>query len=118
MVLIGRITFLGSFFDQIGLLYKFFKKFKVNRMYDETSLKRVLDTRWSAHYDSACAIIGHYKHIIAAQSTIVNGDRMFETEDVVTAIGLLNILRTESFCFNAIIMQKILGLVKSADSVL
>ena len=43
---------------------------------------------------------------------------MFETEDVVAAIGLLNILRTESFCFNAIIMQEILGLVKPVDSVL
>ena len=43
---------------------------------------------------------------------------MFETEDVMTAIGLLNILRTESFYFNAIIMQKILGLVKPVDSVL
>ena len=43
---------------------------------------------------------------------------MFEMEDVVTAIGLLSILRTKSFCFNAIIMQKILGLVKPVDSVL
>ena len=37
---------------------------------------------------------------------------------MVTAIGLLTILRTESFTFNAIIMQKILGLVKPVDSVL
>ena len=87
-------------------------------MYEGTTLKRVLDTRWSAHCDSTCAITGNYKHIIAALSTIVNGDRRFETEDVVTAIGLLNILRTESFTFNAIIMQKILGLVKPVDSVL
>ena len=116
VALIGRITFLRSFFDQIGLLYEFFKKFKVDRMCEGTSFKRVFDTRWSAHYDSTCAIIGNYKHIIATLSTIVDGDRMFETEDVVTAIGLLNILRTESFCFNAIIMQKILGLVKPVDS--
>ena len=78
----------------------------------------MLDARWSAHYDFTCAIIGKYKHITAALSTIVNGARMSETEDVVTAIGLLNILRTESFCFNVIITQKILGLVKLVDSIL
>ena len=49
-------------------------------MCEGTSLKRVLDTRWSAHYDSTCAIIGNYKHIIAALSTIVNGDKMFGKE--------------------------------------
>ena len=65
-----------------------------------------------------CAVIGNYKHATAALSTIVNGDGMFETEDVVAAIYLLNILRTENFCFNAIITQKILGLVKPVDSVL
>ena len=82
VALVGRITSLGSFFHQIGLLHKFCKKFKVDRMHEGTSLKRVFVTRWSAHYDSTCAIIGYYKHIIATLSTIVNGDRMFETEDV------------------------------------
>ena len=38
VALIGRITFLGSFFDEIRLLYKFFKKFKIDRMNEGTSL--------------------------------------------------------------------------------
>ena len=67
-----EITDLNLFYDRIGMFYISFAKFKTDVMYEGKSLKRVLDTRWSGHYDPTCAVIDNDPDISNALTLIVN----------------------------------------------
>lgn len=113
--LVSGIDSLSVFFDRLGVLYNFFSQFKVDKVYDGTSLKRVIATRWSGHYDSTVAVVKNYSEILAAVDLVSKSHGEFDAEDVAIATGLSKILREESFKFCAVLMKKVLGILQPAD---
>ena len=117
--LISNIATLNQFFDEISLLYRFFTKFKVDQHYCGKALKRVLDTRWSGHYDSTVAVVENYPLILEALEEICGNQptsMRFDAETKATAIGLFKIINSEQFQFNAVVMKRVLGAIKPADA--
>lgn len=112
---------LSEFFDQLKLLSKFFSKFKVDKTYKGHALKRVLDTRWSGHYDATVAVVDNFDAILCALQEISDNDSpqvKFDVDTVATATGLRKFVTNERFMFIAVLMKRVLGLLKPADSVL
>ena len=113
--LVSGIDSLSVFFERLGVLYNFFSQFKVDKVYDGTSLKRVIATRWSGHYDSTLAVVKNCSKILAAVDLVSKSHGEFDAEDVAIATGLSKILREESFKFCAVLMTKMLGILQPAD---
>lgn len=40
------------FFDQIQMVYKYFKKYRVAKVYGGSKLKKLIETRWAGHIKS------------------------------------------------------------------
>lgn len=117
--LVCGIVELNQFFDELSLVYNYFSKFKVDQSYHGTSLKRVLDTRWSGHYDSTVAVVDNFSDILSALDEISQNQKgCFDAETVATSIGLLSMMTSERFMFLAVTMKRILGILKPADAAL
>lgn len=116
--LLKLIPSLKTHFEQVETIYVFFGKFKVDDTYEGHSLKRVIDTRWSGHYDSFAAIVANYCEVIDCLQAISDAVGTFDGETVVTANGLLNIITSANFKFCSLMMKKLLGLLKPADGAL
>lgn len=65
------------FFDQIQMVYKFFKKYRAGKVYGGTKLKKFIDTRWAGHIKSTVAVHDNYEEIISSleeiQTSVENG---------------------------------------------
>lgn len=116
--LLKLIPALRLYFEQVEMIYLFFSKFKVNEMYEGRSLKKVIDTRWSGHYDSVTAIVANYTEVIDCIQAISHSMGTFDGETVVTANGLLALMNTITFKFCSLMMKTLLGILKPADSAL
>ena len=55
-----------DYYGTITALYNFFKKSAVFESYDGTALKRLIETRWSGHYESTWHVNNNYGDLIQA----------------------------------------------------
>ncbi|KAK6167026.1 hypothetical protein SNE40_021137 [Patella caerulea] len=119
VAVVSRIDAIKQYFDQVGLIYTFFQKIKAAEIYEGTSIKRVLDTRWNGHLNAITAIVNNYTEITNALRKI--GSRQFsqfDGETVVTAIGLASVVTTPDFRFISVTMKRVLELLKPDDQLL
>ena len=61
-----NIDEIKGYYGIISALYNFFKKSAVLESYDGTALKRLIETRWSGHYESTCHVNKNYGDLIQA----------------------------------------------------
>jgi len=84
-----------------------------------TELKSVINPRWSCHYDSTVTIVENYTEILSAIEEVSdNLYNAFDVDTVATAIGLCRILKRDTFRFCAVLMKKVLEILKPADACL
>lgn len=115
--MVESIPDISTYFDELETVYKFFRKLDVVNLYEGTNLKRVLDTRWSGHFDATVTILKNYSEVIHALNAVVISKKI-STEEKAIATGLRQIVKSDSFLICALIMKKILGILKPADSFL
>lgn len=108
-----------KFFSQCTTLYNFFKKGNVRNIYEGKNLVRLLEQRWSGHYEVVTLIFENFEEIVDALRLIkVNAQKVFNGEDIALSIGLLHSLTNETFCFCLALMKKVLGILQPADKIL
>ena len=115
--LVSTLPQLGQYFDNIEMIYKLFRKDNVDSKYEGTSIKRVLDTRWTGHLSATQAIS---KNAIAIQDALlaITSSSSSAAEDVIMASGLANILKSKQLGFCAAMMELVLGILEPVDSTL
>ena len=113
---VTRINATKQYFDHVSLIYSFFQKLKAAEIYEGSSIKRVLDTRWNGHLSAIVAILSNYAEIADALQKIGSNQlNQFDGETVVTAVGLAAVVATRDFRFISVMMKRVLELLKPAD---
>ena len=84
-----NIDEIKGYYGIILALYNFFKKSAVLESYDGTALKRLIETRWSGHYESTCHVNKNYGDLIQAL-LVASKNNKLSAEDRAQAIELLN----------------------------
>jgi hypothetical protein len=112
--LVSTLPELQQFFDQIGMLYKFFRKMRVDSKYEGTSIKRVLDTRWSGHLSATRAIVDNAVAIQDALAAVKTSSSS-TGEEMIMATGLATTIATNEFRFFAVMMNFLLGMLEPVD---
>jgi hypothetical protein len=80
-----------GYYGIITALYNFFKKSAVLESYDGTTLKRLIETRWSGHNESTRHVNNNYGDLTVIQALLVaSKNKKLSVEDKAQAIGLLN----------------------------
>ncbi|CAB3993665.1 zinc finger MYM-type 1 [Paramuricea clavata] len=112
-----------EFYGTITALYNFFKKSAALESYDGTALQRLIETRWSGHYDSTSHVNKNYGDLIQAL-IVASKNKKLSAEDKAQAIGLLNQMDDDehhSFIFINCMLMKVLKpidiMVKQLQSV-
>ena len=112
-----------EYYGTITALYNFFKKSAVLESYDGTALKRLIETRWSGHYDSTSHVNKNYGDLIQAL-IVASKHKKLSAEDKAQAIGLLSQMdddKHHSFIFINCMLMKVLKpidiMVKQLQSV-
>lgn len=89
---------LKNYFQITSSLYAFFKKAAVIECYEGSPLKRLIQTRWSGHFDSVLHINKNYSEITHALA-IASKSVKLDTDDKALAIGLLSQMSDDLFPF-------------------
>ena len=78
-------------------MYNFFKKSAVLEFYDGSALKRLIETRWSGHYDSVNQVYKNYGDLIQAlQMVSKSKSKKLDSEDRALARGLFHQMEGDS----------------------
>ena len=116
VTVVTRINAIKQYFDHVSLIYSFFQNVKAAEIYEGSSIKRVLDTRWNDHLSAIVAILSNYAEIADALQKIGSNQlNQFDGETVVTAVGLAAVVATRDFRFISVMMKRVLELLKPAD---
>lgn len=101
-------------------LYKFFKQYKVKKLYEGTSLKKLIATRWEGHLQTTSAISDNYVELIKCLRQIVNNDvdHGLDGEDVAKATGILTCISKPEFVYIMVFLKDLLEILKPADKIL
>lgn len=102
-----NIEELEQYFQISSSLYKFFKKTAVAECYEGTPLKRLIETRWSGHFDSVSHINKNYGEITQALA-VASKSKKLDSDDQAQAIGLLTQMSEDSFPFINCMLIKLL----------
>ncbi|KAM3604844.1 uncharacterized protein V6R79_016961 [Siganus canaliculatus] len=105
------------FFDLSGSLYKFFQHHHVSQKYDAPHLKRLLEIRWTSHYEVTRCIVENQDHILSVLS------EMTEDDDVAVDLcteesGLLCQIKRHHFFETGTFLVRVLGVLKPANAIL
>lgn len=111
------------FFDQIQMIYKFFKKYRVTKVYEGSKLKKLIETRWAGHIKSTVAVYTNYEEIISALdairlSTETENAIKFDGDEIATAGGIYTTATTLKFLFLTHMFMELLQLIQPADTML
>ena len=98
---------IGDYFSTTSSLYSFFKRAAVAEYYDGSPLKRLIETRWSYHFDSAVHINNNYSDITYALALAVKS-RHLNSEDKALALGLFSQISNDPFPFFNCMLLKVL----------
>lgn len=91
-----KVKDVKDYFDVVENLYLFFKKSAVRNNYEGSRLKRLIETRWSGHYEAILAIHDNYDEIIAALKEASVNTKL-SVSDRCVASGLLSFLNNTAF---------------------
>ena len=121
--IVENIYEIKDYYGTITALYNFFKKSAVFESYDGTALKRLIETRWSGHYESTKHVNNNYGDLIQAL-LVASKNKKLSGEDKAQAIGRLNQMdddENHSFAFINCMLMKVLKpidiIVKQLQSV-
>lgn len=117
--IVKQVSGVKEFFDQIQFIYTAFRKPKVKKLYDGTAVKRLLDTRWTGHYDATKAVFENYPQIITTLLKVKSdkkNDMKLDGEDIATCIGLLSVITQKEFVFTLVFMHELLSNLVSVDN--
>ncbi|XP_070405664.1 zinc finger protein 862-like [Nothobranchius furzeri] len=106
-----------TFFDLSGSLHSFFHRHYVSQNYDVPSLKRLLAIRWTSHHDVTKCLVENQDVIMSILSEVTE-DRAAAVDICTEASGLLGKLRRHNFFEIGKFLLKVLGSLKSANSML
>ncbi|KAM3621706.1 uncharacterized protein V6R79_014779 [Siganus canaliculatus] len=105
------------FFDLSGSLYKFFQHHHVSQKYDAPHLKRLLEIRWTSHYEVTRCIVENQDHILSILSEMTEDDDV--AVDLCTeASGLLCQIKRHHFFETGTFLVRVLGVLKPANAIL
>lgn len=108
-----------DFFNQCTALYNFLKKGNVRLIYEGKRLVRLLEQRWSGHFEVVRLIFENFNDIVRTLKLIkINEEKKFDGDDIALSIGLLHSITNDTFCFCLVLMKKILGILHPADKIL
>lgn len=118
--MVKEIKCINWFFDQAKMIYKFFRLYKVRNLYEGTSLKKLIDTRWEGHLKSTSAICENYKSIVECLQEITkeNANHGIGGEDIAKAVGILACITKPQFVYSMVFMKELLEIIKPADKAL
>lgn len=117
---IKQINPVKELFDQIQLIYSTFKKPKIKKIYEGSAVKRLIDTRWTGHYQSTKAVLANYTEIVSALKYVQDDKRnslKLDGDDIAICIGILNIITKKKFAFLLIFMDELLSALAPADTI-
>ena len=104
-------------FDLSNSLYKFFHHHYVSEKYDAPCLKRLLEIRWTSHYDVTRCIVEKEDRLLSILTEISDDDEA-TVELCTEASGLLiQIKRTHFFEFGKFLVR-VLCVLKPANAIL
>lgn len=117
---VKKVASVKEFFEQIQMIYTAFKKPKIKKMYEGTAIKRLIDTRWTGHYQATKAVRANYPQIVATLEQVKNDNynRMkLDGDDIATCIGILSVITQKKFVFNLVYMDELLTALAPADAI-
>lgn len=118
---VKKVSAVKEFFDQLQLIYTSFKKPKIKKMYEGHALKRLIDTRWTGHYQSTKAVLESYIEIVSVLNHVREDERnlsRLDGDDIATCIGILNVISNKKFVFLLVFMNELLTSLAPADTIL
>lgn len=121
LIVISLVSFIqdiGIYFDQVEMLYNFFRKPKVAALYSGTHIKRVLETRWSGHLQATKAIADNFTKIMEALTAIKLNTSMFDGETIATATGLRQTISDFKFRFLMVFLKELLEVMSPINRML
>ena len=114
---VQNIDELRVFFDTLSAIYTFFKLSNVSESYEGTSIKRLIDTRWSGHMESSKSIKDNYSEIKEALE-ISTTNRKLDSGQRALAHGLLSQIKEFQFICLTCYVVKVLGLLDILNKIL
>lgn len=90
-------------------------------MYEGSALKRLIETRWTGHFQATKAIHENYSQIIATLDTVQNDkyNRMkLDGDDIATCIGILSVITQKKCVFTLVYMDELLSALAPVDAIL
>lgn len=106
-----------TFFDLSSALHSLFHRQYVIHNYDVPCLKRLLEIRWTSHYDVTKCLVDNKEDILAILSEVSHSSTA--PMDIRTeASGLMVQIRTHNFFDIGHFLVKILGVLKPANAML
>lgn len=116
---VQQVSGVKEFFEQIQLIYTAFKKPKIKKVYEGSGVKRLIDTRWTGHYQATKSVFENYTNIVATLHTVKNdiyNTLKLDGDDIATCIGILNLITQKKFVFILIFMTEFLTALTPADA--
>ena len=113
----GGIDEIKEHFGWLSALYTFFKLAAVKEIYGGNSLKRLIDTRWSGHLQSAKVVRENYTEIISTLIASKKNKKLGPTERATTS-GLLEAINTDEFIVLNHFLNTILKRLDIANKIL
>lgn len=117
---VKKIDLIKIFFDQSMLVYKFFKQYKVKKIYEGTSLKKLIATRWEGHLQTTTAISDNFVEILKCLREIAEDGRSrgLDGDDIATATGIQACISKPEFVYMMVFLKDLLEILKPADKIL
>lgn len=105
------------FFNLSNSLHKFFQHHYVSEKHNAPNLKRLLEIRWTSHYEVTRCIVDNQEHILSILSEMTEDDGA--AVDLCTeASGLLCQIKRHHFFETGKFLVRVLGILKPANAIL
>ena len=93
-----NIEEIRDYFEIVSCLYTFLKKSAAMAAYEGSTLKRLIETRWSGHFESTNHVHSNFGHLIQALKMLSKSrSTKLKSEDRALAIGLLHQLEGDEY---------------------
>lgn len=114
------IQSIKEFFEQIQLIYTSFKKPKIKQLYEGSAVKRLIDTRWTDHYEATKAVRQNYAEIVRTLNRVKNDKSNaihLDGDDIAICIGIHSVITRPKFAFTLVFMNQLLSMIEPADAI-
>lgn len=117
---VKQINSVKEFFEQLKLIYSTFRKPKIKKMYEGSAVKRLIDTRWTGHYQATKAVLANYTDIVSVLKHFQDDQQNtlnLDGDDIATCIGILNVITKKKCVFLLVFMDELLSALAPADTI-